>query len=86
MMSRDMDHAVQIALYFEDLDIGTLPEKATAKGCSTDSEVAKLTDKFDKLPLSLTEAVKLGRRDNQSGRAHQQGGSRLQHCLCFNCN
>ncbi len=87
MMPRDMDHAVQIALYFEDLDIGSSPEKAmtTAKGRSTDSEMARLTDRFDKLALSLNEALKYGRRDNDGGRGHQSGDSQQEHGLCFLC-
>ncbi|DBA89371.1 TPA: hypothetical protein ACH3X1_016232 [Trebouxia sp. C0004] len=72
-MPRNMDNAVEIALYFEDLDIGSSPEKAmaTEKRCSTDREMARLTDRFDKLGLSLTEAVKYGRRDSNGGRGHQ---------------
>ncbi|KAL0021623.1 hypothetical protein WJX77_000377 [Trebouxia sp. C0004] len=37
----------------------------------TDREMARLTDRFDKLGLSLTEAVKYGRRDSNGGRGHQ---------------
>ena len=87
-MPRNMDHAVEIALYFKDLDIGSSSEKAiaTAEGGTTDSKMAKLTDKFDKLALSLTEAVRYGKRDNSGGRGHQPGGSQQQYGLCFNCN
>lgn len=86
-MPSDMDRAVEIALYFEDLDIGSSPEKAmaTAKGRSTDSEMARLTDRFDKLALSLTEAVKYERRDSNGGRGHQSGNSQQQHGPCFHC-
>ena len=87
MMPRDMDHAVEIVLYFEDLDIGSSPEKATAtaKGRSTDSEITRLADRFDKLALSLTEAVKYGKPDNNGGRRIQSGNSPQQHGRCFHC-
>ncbi|KAL0027800.1 hypothetical protein WJX77_006494 [Trebouxia sp. C0004] len=86
-MPKNMDNAVEIALYFEDLDIGSSPEKAmaTEKGRSTDSEVARLTNRFDKLALFLTKAVKYGRRDSNDGRGHQSGNSPQQHGLCFHC-
>ena len=70
---QNLDHAVEIALYIEDLDIGSSPEKAmaTAKGRSGQ----RLTDGFDKLALSPTEAVKYGRRDNNGDRGNQSGNS-----------
>ena len=47
--------------------------------------MARLTDIFVKLALSLTEAVKYGRRDNNGDRGHQSGNSPQQHGLCFHC-
>ncbi|KAL0022902.1 hypothetical protein WJX77_005358 [Trebouxia sp. C0004] len=47
--------------------------------------MAGLTDRFNKLALSLTEAVKYGRRDSNGGRGHQSGNSPQQHGLCFHC-
>ena len=58
-MPRNVDCAVEIALYFADLDTSSSPQLshctvsaaaiATAKDRSTDSEMAQLSDSFEKL-------------------------------------
>ena len=87
-MSRNKDHAVEIALYFDDLDIGSSPEKATAnaKSCNTDSGMPKLTNKFDKLALPLTEALKFEEHDKQDLTGYQSGGHQQQPGVCFRCD
>lgn len=83
-MPKYKDHAVEVALYFDDLDIGSSPEKA--KGPQYRQWNAQVTNKFGKLALPLTEALKFEEHDKQDLRRCQSGGHQQQPGVCFRCD